>query len=273
MRAQQPVYQQPLHLLIGAHYIKEQVTEHFRSVTCSFMYYSSTAMSNPALLFFLSLSLASCCNRQGTFHLDGYIADANNGDTIIIARQYDGGGFEELARCIVEGGEFHIRGNIDCCEPVYLRYNTAKSNVYPMFFIEEGRMKVSIDSSGCRVSGTPMNDLNNGIEDTTKSYISQLEEIEGLYYSKELNEKELIRLGLCGLELQEKYISYLRGVIEENIHTPLGLYLLSVYNSLFSAEEFCSLFERIPHDIVNGGNRPFYAAAALIAKEYQNAFE
>ena len=118
-----------------------------------------------------------------------------------------------------------------------------------------------------------MNDLKNGIEDTTKSYISQLEEIEELYYSKELNEKELIRLGVCGLELQEKYINYLRSVIEKNIRNPLGLYLLSVYNSLFSAEEFCSLFERIPHDIVNGGNRPFYAAAALIAKEYQNAFE
>lgn len=230
-------------------------------------------MSKYTLLFSLVLYLISCSKRQDIFCLDGYIANANDGDTVIVARLSDDVGLEELARCVVEGGEFHIRGNIDCCEPVYLRYNTAKSNVYPMFFIEEGRMKVSIDSSGCRISGTPMNDLNNGIEDTTKSYISQLEEIEELYYSKELNEKELIRLGVCGLELQEKYINYLRSVIEKNIRNPLGLYLLSVYNSLFSAEEFCSLFERIPHDIVNGGNRPFYAAAALIAKEYQNAFE
>ena len=237
------------------------------------MYYSPTTMSNPALLFFLSLSLASCCNRQGTFHLDGYIANANDGDTVIVARLSDDVGLEELARCIVESGKFHTQGNIGCCEPAYLHYNTTMSNGCRFFFIEEGRMKATIDSSGCRVSGTPMNDLNNGIEDTTKSYISQLEEIEELYYSKELDEKELIRLGVCGLELQEKYINYLRGVIEENIRTPLGLYLLAVYNPFFSAEEFCSLFERIPHDMVNGGNKPFYVIAALIAKGHQNAFE
>ena len=162
---------------------------------------------------------------------------------------------------------FRIEGNVEYVEPAYLYSNTTGGRDCTLFFIEKGEMALFADSTGCRVVGTPLNNLYSSIKDTITLYVAGLEEIEHHYYSKELDEQQLAYLSAQGLTLQERLVNYLRNVTRENIHTPLGLYLLVVYNELFTTVELRELSRIVPPYIINGCNIPFYKTLTTIIEE------
>ena len=147
-------------------------------------------MSKPALLLSLFFCLLSCNKPKETFHIDGYIDGAAYGDSLIIARTTDCVIPEELAHCVVMNNRFRIEGNVEYVEPVYICSNTTDNSRCFLFFIEKGELKLFADSTGCRVVGTPLNNLYSSIKDTITLYVAGLEEIEHHYYSKELDEQQ-----------------------------------------------------------------------------------
>ena len=224
-------------------------------------------MNKTALLLSLIFSLLSCSNPKETFRIDGYIDGISDGDTLIITSTPDCVMPGELARCVVKNNRFCIKGNAECVEPVYICSNTTDNSRCFLFFIEKGELKLFADSTGCRVVGTPLNNLYSSIKDTITLYVAGLEEIEHHYYSKELDEQQLACLSARGLMLQERLVNYLRNVTRENIHTPLGLYLLVVYNELFTDIELRELSRIVPPYIINGCNIPFYKTLTTIIEE------
>ena len=224
-------------------------------------------MSKPALLLSLFFCLLSCNKPKETFHIDGYIDGATDGDSLIIARTTDCVIPEELAHCVVMNNRFRIEGNVEYVEPAYLYSNTTGGRDCTLFFIEKGEMALFADSAGCRVTGTPLNNLYSSIKDTIELYVAWLEEIEQHYYSNEPDELQLAYLSAQGLTLQERLVNYLRNVTRENIHTPLGLYLLVVYNELFTTVELREQCELVPPSIVNSSNIPFYKTLTTIIEE------
>lgn len=223
-------------------------------------------MSKPALLLLL-FCLTSCSKPKETFCIDGCIGSMTDGDTLVIAHSPDGIVLEELSCTVVKDGRIHTQGTADCVEPAWLCHNAPNNNNSTLFFIEKGDITVVADSSGYRITGTPLNDLHNSIKDTIISYLDRLEELEQLYYSKELSEEQLAHLSTHGLCMQERLVGYLRNVARENIHTPLGLYLLVVYNTLFTTQELCELEKLVPPSIIKGCNIPFYTALTDIIEE------
>jgi hypothetical protein len=62
----------------------------------------------------------------------------------------------------------------------------------------------------------------------------------------------------------------LHTAVKENIHNPVGLYLLVVYNRLFATEELNTLIKQIPDSIILGSNIPFYTTLTAILEERKN---
>ena len=227
-------------------------------------------MPKSVLLFLLLLCFFSCNRPHDTFRIHGHIENATEVDTIGIASITGDTVLVDVAHCTVKGKRFSLKGIVEHPTPLYLRYKEQNCYHYHMFFIEKGYIGISIDTTGCRVTGTPLNDLRNSIEDSITSYLAKLSEIERLYYSAELNAGQLARLSACGLNLQERLVAYLHTSVKENIHNPVGLYLLVVYNRLFATEELNTLIKQIPDSIIFGSNIPFYTTLTAILEERKN---
>ena len=227
-------------------------------------------MPKSVLLFLLLLCFFSCNRPHDTFSIRGYIENVAVGDTICIARFTGAPVLEDVAHCTVKEGQFGLRGIVEHPAPLYLRYKMQDGYRHCMLFMEKGDIGISIDTTGCRVTGTPLNDLRNSIEDSITSYLAKLSEIEKLYYITELNAGQLARLSACGLNLQERLVSYLHTAVKENIHNPVGLYLLVVYNRLFATEELNTLIKQIPDSIIFGSNIPFHTTLTAILEERKN---
>ena len=228
-------------------------------------------MSKPILLLSLFLFLTCCDSQENRFCIDGCVKNMPDGDTVTLVRITGATASEEIDHAIIKEGYFHMHGIVGHSEPLYLRYNIAQEHVYSLFFIENGDINVLIDTAGCKIWGTPLNDLRNSIEDSITFHIARLAEIEKLYYSTELDSGQLVRLGVCGLGFQEQLVTYLHGVIKENIHNPLGLYLLAVHTPLFSTRELSNLKGEIQDVIIDSGNVPFYDAVMATVKERTQA--
>ena len=107
------------------------------------------------------------------------------------------------------------------------------------------------------------------IEDSIGFYVGKLEEIEKLYYTQNVSNDELVQLSVAGLELQEELRSYIKSIINDNIENVLGIYLLAVYNELYSTEELLSLVKHIHITTVHENDSPLYNIIVNIAEERQ----
>ena len=226
-----------------------------------------TSLLKPALLFSLMLGIICCSKTQDRYCIVGYIENATDEDTVTILRFTADAVFEELARSTVCNSQFRMQGVVESPELLYFRHKTSKGYNHSTFFIEEGVIEIVADTAGCHVTGTPLNDAKNLVEDSITSCITRLSEIEREYYSTTPDAARLAHLGCCGLGLQETLVAYLHNVVKENIHNPLGLYLLYVYNPIFTTRELIALTKEIPAAIIEGGNVPFYIALVRAIEE------
>ena len=215
----------------------------------------------------IALLLLSCSERKEKYNIVGYIDNCNNGDSIQLAYSPNGVTLEEISQSYINDKKFAFNGYIENSKIAYICYKSSKQNICSMFFLEKGNINIKIDTTKCLVTGTPLNNLSNTIDDSIKYYIERLEKIEELYYSDILNDEEFAQLGAEGFNLQERLVSYLKQIIQENIGNLLGLYLLVVYNDFFTSEELSTLVSKIPPSSIDKENNPLYDIIIGIAQE------
>ena len=209
----------------------------------------------------------SCTEKKENYSIVGHVENCNGVDSIILAFSSNGILLEQVSQSHVENGQFAFDGHIDNCKIAYICYKGDDCDVCSMFFLENGKMNILIDSTQCSVTGTPLNDLSNEIDDSIRHYISRLEEIEEFYYSDTISDSEFAQLGVEGFNLQENLVGYLRKTIQGNITNLLGLYMLVVYNDFFTSEELNELIAHIPSSSIDKSNNPLYDIIIGVAQE------
>ena len=223
---------------------------------------------NRSIAFALcTLLLLSCSERKEMYNIAGNIDNCNNGDSIFLACSPNGVTLEDISQSVIKEGRFAFNGYINNDKIAYICYKGNNRNICSMFFLEKGNINIHIDTTNCLVTGTPLNNLSNAIDDSIRYYIGRLEEIEELYYSDTLSDDEFARLGAEGFNLQERLVSYLKKIIQENIKNLLGLYLLVVYNDFFTSEELSTLLSQIPPSSIDRENNPLYDIIIGITQE------
>ena len=105
------------------------------------------------------------------------------------------------------------------------------------------------------------------IEESIGFYVAELEKIEKLYYTENMSSDSLVRLSVTGFELQEELRNYIKGVISDNIGNSLGMYMLVVYEELFTTAELQSLIREIPISVIDDNNSYLYNMIMSIATE------
>ncbi|MBQ5887794.1 MAG: DUF4369 domain-containing protein [Bacteroidaceae bacterium] len=224
-------------------------------------------MKNRIALMMVTILLLSCSDRKEKYNITGRVEGCQDGDSIVLACSPDGMTLETISQSVIKDGKFSFEGHIKNCGIAYICYEDTSRDVCSMLFLEKGKINVVIDSTQCIVTGTPLNDMSNEVDDSVKKYIDRLEVLEEQFYSAMLNDDELAMLGAEGFNLQEELVYYLRKIIEENIGNLFGLYMLVVYNDFFTSEELDELIARIPPSSINRKNNPLYDIIIGVAQE------
>ncbi len=131
-------------------------------------------MKKNLLFLLISISVISC--TKSSFSIDGSVTNKElNGKTIFIKERINRE-WISVDSTIVENGKFHFEGKSDSAKIAYIIYKTDENSVRQSFVLENGKLTVSIDTTGFMTfHGTPENDKLQSYQDE-KNIVTSKEE-------------------------------------------------------------------------------------------------
>lgn len=224
---------------------------------------------------FLTLAFVStillACNNSENYRIDGYAEDANDGDTVTLAYSSDGKQIEITDRTVVKNHRFRFEGKTEKGRIFYIGHKKNGQQLYTLFFLEKGNISADICKDGCRIGGTPLNDLYSSATDSIKHYT---EELDSIRYRMKCDSRpfgcNIEEHCVSGFNVQSRMTEYIRSAINGNIDNVFGLYMLVVYNSLFDADEFSRIAGNIPEENIDRENNRLYDIIMEIKNDRQS---
>ncbi|MBP3613833.1 MAG: DUF4369 domain-containing protein [Bacteroidaceae bacterium] len=224
------------------------------------------------ILSILSLFVALVsCSGGSEYTINGTINGAIDGDTVLLGYSPDGVDFTTVQATTIEGGKFHFSGKVDGSKIYYIGYNYTEPPIYSLLFLEGGDITTEISPEGSITMGTPANDLNAKIEKDLIGYVNTIYDCQlQIYEDSTLSDTTKARLSLLAMEAQRDASLYIKEVINENITSIVGMFLLVQYADLFDNDEFTHLVSNIPEENIDRNNNCIYDILCEIKSEREN---
>lgn len=224
------------------------------------------------ILSILSLFVALVsCSGGSEYTINGTINGAIDGDTVLLGYSSDGVDFTTVQATTIEGGKFYFSGKVDGSKIYYIGYNYTEPPIYSLLFLEGGDITTEISPEGSITMGTPANDLNAKIEKDLIGYVNTIYDCQlKIYEDSTLSDTTKARLSLLAMEAQRDASLYIKEVINENITSIVGMFLLVQYADLFDNDEFTHLVANIPEENIDRNNNCIYDILCEIKSEREN---
>lgn len=221
-------------------------------------------------IFTLLVALVSCSGGS-KYTINGTINGAIDGDTVLLGYSLDGSDFITEQKTTIEGGKFQFSGKVDGSKIYYIGYNYTEPPIYSLLFLEGGNITTEVSPEGSITTGTPANDLNAKIEKDLLEYVNTIYDCQiQIYEDTTLSDTTKARLSLLAMEAQRDASLYIKEVINDNITSIVGMFLLVQYADLFDNDELSRLVGRIPEEIIDRDNNCIYDILCEIKSEREN---
>lgn len=221
-------------------------------------------------IFTLLVALVSCSGGS-KYTINGTINGAIDGDTVLLGYSLDGSDFITEQKTTIEGGKFQFSGKVDGSKIYYIGYNYTEPPIYSLLFLEGGNITTEVSPEGSITTGTPANDLNAKIEKDLLEYVNTIYDCQiQIYEDTTLSDTTKARLSLLAMEAQRDASLYIKEVINDNITSIVGMFLLVQYADLFDNDELSRLVGSIPEEIIDRDNNCIYDILCEIKSEREN---
>ena len=221
-------------------------------------------------IFTLLVALVSCSGGSN-YTINGTINGAIDGDTVLLGYSLDGSDFITEQKTTIEGGKFQFNGKVDGSKIYYIGYNYTEPPIYSLLFLEGGNITTEVSPEGSITTGTPANDLNAKIEKDLLEYVNTIYDCQiQIYEDTTLSDTTKARLSLLAMEAQRDASLYIKEVINDNITSIVGMFLLVQYADLFDNDELSRLVGSIPEEIIDRDNNCIYDILCEIKSEREN---
>ncbi len=179
-----------------------------------------------------ALGMVACTGNKAGYVVTGTVEGAADGDTVYL-QEATGRNLTKLDTAVISKGTFTFKGTQDSAVN---RYVTCEVNGTPLmvdFFLENGKINVTLGKDDDSVTGTANNDAYQELRDSTLSD-----------EQKEAKQKE-------GADLQEQYENAVKEAVQKNITNPVGVFLFkqTFYNNSTAENE--ALLQQIPANLQN----------------------
>ncbi|MDE6986405.1 MAG: AhpC/TSA family protein [Bacteroides acidifaciens] len=197
-----------------------------------------------------ALGMVACTGNKAGYVVTGTVEGAVDGDTVYL-QEATGRNLTKLDTAVISKGTFTFKGTQDS---VVNRYVTCEVNGTLLtvdFFLENGKINVTLGKDDDSVTGTANNDayqeLRAKINDISKKMNAIYESMGDSTLSdeqKEAKQKE-------GADLQEQYENAIKEAVQKNITNPVGVFLFkqTFYNNSTAENE--ALLQQVPANLQN----------------------
>ena len=199
------------------------------------------------LLTAAAVAAISACAPEGAYTINGSSECLNDGDTVYVAQRH-GREFVNLDTAIVNAGTFAFTGVKEATEPCYIL--VPAKQIRQLFFLEGGKMTATVDSTCCKVSGSPSNDVYNEVNPVLDSLWDNMNNAWRGYFAPTTTDEmreEMVKIH------DARTLEYAKAAGEatlKNIGNPVGLYYLKEQGFRFEVETLHEIFEAIDTNIL-----------------------
>lgn len=197
-----------------------------------------------------ALGMVACTGNKAGYVVTGTVEGAADGDTVYL-QEATGRNLTKLDTAVISKGTFTFKGTQDSAVN---RYVTCEVNGEPLmvdFFLENGKINVTLGKDDDSVTGTANNDAYQELRAKINAVSKKM---NGIYESmgdttlsdeqKEAKQKE-------GAQLEQEYDTIIKEAVQKNITNPVGVFLFrqTFYNNSTAENE--ALLQQIPANFQN----------------------
>lgn len=196
------------------------------------------------------LGTVACTGNKAGYVITGTVEGAADGDTVYL-QEATGRNLVKLDTAIIAKGTFTFKGTQDSAVNRYITYQANGNRMMEDFFLENGKINVTLAKEDGSVNGTANNDAYQEI----KSQIAEIgKKLNAIYQAmgdstlsdeqKEAKQKEI-------QPLQEAYDKVIKEGVKKNITNVVGVSLFKQTHYDNTVEENEALLQLVPANFQN----------------------
>lgn len=207
-------------------------------------------MKHHYLSLLAGLPLIFACHSNQC-KVEGYVENAQDGDTLFIARMNEGK-FIPSDTIIIQNGRFQLNEEGDSTVICTYYYNRGEDLFNNIFFLEKGNIRLDIGSKS-KVSGTENNDIYQTFIDSIYCIHEQMDEL----YEKAISQNDGNMEDFQGSDelgkLDKKATELIKTTMMDNLQKPVGFFIFITSYNMYSPDEAISIIEKLPENYRNQG--------------------
>lgn len=199
-------------------------------------------------------AVLTACNGNQGYTVTGTVEGAAEGDTVYLAApSKDLRSLEKIDSTTIQNGTFVFTGKQDTVVNRYVTYKPAgaQRGIYLDFFLENGKINLTLTNEVSTAAGTANNDTYQALRNEMNEVGKQLQAAYVAVNQKDLTEEELNAKKQEFYDLREKQMEVLKNGVRNNIATPVGVHLLKANHYNFSSEELEELVGQVSAEYAN----------------------
>lgn len=190
---------------------------------------------------------AACSGNKG-YTIKGTAENASDGDVVYLQSR-EGRNLVKLDSATIQNGTFTLKGMSQDSLPVF-RYLTCKENseqgLVTDFFLENGNISVTMGKIHDVVTGTPANDVYQGIRELLNTLKQEKQDITVSLSDTTLTDEQRAARKEKAEAVQEQILEVTKAGISQNITNVVGVQLLKQNYYYMDVDELDAWTSQIP---------------------------
>lgn len=191
-----------------------------------------------------TLGMIACSGgKQNGYIITGTVEGANDGDSVFLQERVNHK-FVQLDTAVITNGTFTFKGAQDSTVSRYIFCKTQAAPLQMDFFLENGKINITLTKDNDSATGTPSNDAYQELRTPMSEMRTRAIAIYKEMSDTTLTDEQRVAKQQESMKLQEEYRALIRESVKKNIGNPVGVYFFkqTYYdNSTAENEELLSL--------------------------------
>lgn len=204
--------------------------------------YRITTMKKLVYLLAVAAACAACSGGNKGYTVTGTVEGAADGDMVYL-QNVQGRQLVKLDSATIQDGTFTFKGTQDTAINCYITY---KDNMAMDFFLENGKINVSLTKDADSATGTTNNDAYQEVKTQISGLMKQMENVYSALSDTTLTDEQREAKMAEAESVQDKMMEITKQSIAKYIASPVGVHLLKQNYYYMTVEELDPLMPQIP---------------------------
>ena len=197
-----------------------------------------------------ALSMVACTGQKAGYIITGTAEGAADGDTVYL-QERTGRSLAKLDTAIISNGKFTFEGVQDSAINRYVTYKNGAEPLMVDFFLENGKINITLGSERSTATGTSNNDAYQEIKNKIDELNAKMKAIYEAMGDTTLSNEQKAAKQEEGAQIEEEFNKVIKEGVEKNITNPVGIFMFKQTFIENTTAENDALLQQIPVNYQN----------------------